>query len=191
MQTLGAPRHLKKAWLQRHTGEDYNSAGTTGSGVCIKLPITLDQPIEQTTKTDLTNEQDKSNTLETQKPTKTETEATSIHSFNIGTMAVNNVNKTKSIGNLFLFLIDSVHVSNQSRTARKQITNLLIRIKLLGANKGVPPKKAIENTNPLTLISDTHTKDDDRNSELDKNDEDSSSDQVWFAYYSYMYQSSK
>uniref|UniRef100_A0A1B0DQ77 Uncharacterized protein n=1 Tax=Phlebotomus papatasi TaxID=29031 RepID=A0A1B0DQ77_PHLPP len=37
-----APRHLKKAWLQRHTGEDLeDSTGITGGGSCVKLPLTL------------------------------------------------------------------------------------------------------------------------------------------------------
>lgn len=38
-----APRHLKKAWLQRHTGEDFeDTTGVVGSGNCIKLPLKLD-----------------------------------------------------------------------------------------------------------------------------------------------------
>lgn len=39
------PRHLKKAWLQRHTGEDpEDTTGAVGSGNCVKLPITLTPP---------------------------------------------------------------------------------------------------------------------------------------------------
>lgn len=45
-----------------------------------------------------------------------------------------------------------------------------------GANKGNPQKK--QNTNSLTTASDSHKKDTDRISEADKQDEDSSSDQV-------------
>nr|XP_015837929.1 PREDICTED: probable JmjC domain-containing histone demethylation protein 2C isoform X2 [Tribolium castaneum] len=35
-------RHLKKAWLQRHTGEDLeDTTGVTGSGSCVTLPISM------------------------------------------------------------------------------------------------------------------------------------------------------
>lgn len=99
--STAAPRHLKKAWLQRHTGEDYTSTGITGGGVCITLPMNLDTPKDQPTKTDPVEEQQKNSTLDTPNSSKTETEATSIHSFNIGTTAVNSINKQKSIGSLF------------------------------------------------------------------------------------------
>lgn len=45
-----APRHLKKAWLQRHTGEDTTGEDTTGvigSGNCIKLPLKLENAAGQ------------------------------------------------------------------------------------------------------------------------------------------------
>ncbi|XP_063708531.1 lysine-specific demethylase 3A isoform X2 [Culicoides brevitarsis] len=43
-----APRHLKKAWLQRHTGEDIeDTTGVIGSGNCIKLPLKLENAAGQ------------------------------------------------------------------------------------------------------------------------------------------------
>ncbi|XP_044259343.1 lysine-specific demethylase 3A [Tribolium madens] len=63
-------RHLKKAWLQRHTGEDLeDTTGVTGSGSCVTLPII--------------------NMASNNK----ENPVHSIHS--IGSMAVNSINKTK------------------------------------------------------------------------------------------------
>lgn len=45
-----APRHLKKAWLQRHTGEDSeDTTGIIGSGNCIKLPLKLENPTNMVT----------------------------------------------------------------------------------------------------------------------------------------------
>lgn len=64
-------RHLKKAWLQRHTGEDIeDTTGVTGTGSCVTLPmaITPTPPKEVTPPT------------------------TSLH--NIGSMAVNSINKS-------------------------------------------------------------------------------------------------
>lgn len=62
-------RHLKKAWLQRHTGEDLeDTTGVTGSGSCVTLPI---------------------HTMAANK----ENPMHSIHS--IGSMAVNSISKTK------------------------------------------------------------------------------------------------
>lgn len=66
-------RHLKKAWLQRHTGEDLeDTTGVTGSGSCVTLPLNINTP----------------------SPSK-ETPVTSLH--NIGSMAVNSINKSKHL----------------------------------------------------------------------------------------------
>lgn len=66
-------RHLKKAWLQRHTGEDLedSTACVTGSGSSVTLPLSVN------------------NTNISKEPTT----VTSLHS--IGSMAVNSINKTK------------------------------------------------------------------------------------------------
>ena len=67
-------RHLKKAWLQRHTGEDVeDNTGVTGSGSCVTLPI-----ISMASN-------NKENPIH------------SIHS--IGSMAVNSISKTKHFSN--------------------------------------------------------------------------------------------
>lgn len=70
-------RHLKKAWLQRHTGEDLDdSASVTGSGSVVTTPsLTVNS-----TGTNLNKE-----------PAMTVT--TSLHS--IGSMAVNSISKSK------------------------------------------------------------------------------------------------
>lgn len=66
-------RHLKKAWLQRHTGEDLeDTTGVTGSGSCVTLPLNISAPT----------------------PAK-ESPVTSLH--NIGSMAVNSINKSKHL----------------------------------------------------------------------------------------------
>lgn len=71
-QTSYPVRHLKKAWLQRHTGEDLeDNTGITGSGSCVTLPMNINNS-NQTTK---------------------EPPVTSLH--NIGSMAVNSINKGK------------------------------------------------------------------------------------------------
>lgn len=67
-------RHLKKAWLQRHTGEDLeDTTGVVGSGSCVSLPLTINTPSPP--------------------PTKNENPVNSIHS--VGSMAVNSINKGK------------------------------------------------------------------------------------------------
>ncbi|XP_066252444.1 lysine-specific demethylase 3B [Euwallacea similis] len=67
-------RHLKKAWLQRHTGEDLeDTVGVIGSGSCVTLPLNIDPPTSPTIKN--------------------ENPVNSIHS--VGSMAVNSINKTK------------------------------------------------------------------------------------------------
>lgn len=77
-----APRHLKKAWLQRHTGEDVEDrTGIVGGGSCVKLPLTTAAPTVSTNTS--TNNSTTSNPL--------------VHSLHtVGTMAVNSINKTKS-----------------------------------------------------------------------------------------------
>lgn len=84
-----APRHLKKAWLQRHTGEDVEDrTGIVGSGSCVKLPLTTAAPTVVTTTT-TTNNATSSNPL--------------VHSLHtVGSMAVNSINKTKNLGNKVL-----------------------------------------------------------------------------------------
>lgn len=65
-------RHLKKAWLQRHTGEDLeDTTGVIGSGSCVTLPLNINS----------SNQPPKENSV------------SSLH--NIGSMAVNSINKTK------------------------------------------------------------------------------------------------
>lgn len=71
-------RHLKKAWLQRHTGEDLeDTTGVVGSGTCVTLPMNI-------------------KTTSTVTPVK-ENPVNSIHS--VGSMAVNSINKTKHFSN--------------------------------------------------------------------------------------------
>lgn len=65
-------RHLKKAWLQRHTGEDVeDTTGVTGGGSCVTLPLNISNP-----------------------PPNREPHVASLH--NIGSMAVNSINKVKN-----------------------------------------------------------------------------------------------
>ncbi|XP_060527245.1 probable JmjC domain-containing histone demethylation protein 2C isoform X2 [Cylas formicarius] len=67
-------RHLKKAWLQRHTGEDLeDTTGVVGSGSCVTLPLNINRPSPP--------------------PSKNESPVNSIHS--VGSMAVNSISKTK------------------------------------------------------------------------------------------------
>lgn len=69
-------RHLKKAWLQRHTGEDVeDTTDVRGSGSCVTLPIP--------------NVSNSSNV-----PVKEPPAVTSLHT--IGSMAINSINKTKA-----------------------------------------------------------------------------------------------
>ncbi|XP_045460548.1 lysine-specific demethylase 3A-like isoform X3 [Harmonia axyridis] len=68
-------RHLKKAWLQRHTGEDMeDTTGVIGSGSCVTLPINI--------STSNNNKDPPVNTLHA-----------------IGSMAVNSISKTKHLTN--------------------------------------------------------------------------------------------
>lgn len=68
-------RHLKKAWLQRHTGEDLeDTTGVVGSGSCVTLPLNIKSTTTATT-------------------TVKENPVNSIHS--VGSMAVNSISKSK------------------------------------------------------------------------------------------------
>lgn len=75
----GGPRHLKKAWLQRHTGEDFeDTTGVTGGGSCVKLPLTI-----VTTNNAMT-------------PAAVSALNPPVHSLHtVGSMAINSINKTK------------------------------------------------------------------------------------------------
>ncbi|ERL87714.1 hypothetical protein D910_05104, partial [Dendroctonus ponderosae] len=68
-------RHLKKAWLQRHTGEDIeDTTGLVGSGSCVTLPLNIS----------------------TSSPPSVKNETPSVKSIHaVGSMAVNSINKSK------------------------------------------------------------------------------------------------
>ncbi|XP_015112860.1 probable JmjC domain-containing histone demethylation protein 2C isoform X3 [Diachasma alloeum] len=79
---------LKKAWLQRHSGEDAteDNTGVVGSGSCVTLPLNIAQAPSQPL-----------NSKEREGTTTSLTSAVnSIH--NIGSMAVNSINKSKVAG---------------------------------------------------------------------------------------------
>ncbi|XP_015608899.1 lysine-specific demethylase 3B isoform X2 [Cephus cinctus] len=79
---------LKKAWLQRHSGEDgtEDTTGVVGSGSCVTLPLNIAQAPSQP----LNKER------ETTSTTSLPSAVNSIH--NIGSMAVNSINKSKVPG---------------------------------------------------------------------------------------------
>lgn len=80
-------RHLKKAWLQRHTGEDAeDTTGVIGSGSCVTLPLNIKATTPPTVAA----------AIATTNPVK-ENPVNSIHS--IGSMAVNSINKIKHFSN--------------------------------------------------------------------------------------------
>ncbi|XP_051173080.1 probable JmjC domain-containing histone demethylation protein 2C isoform X3 [Leptopilina boulardi] len=80
---------LKKAWLQRHSGEDgtEDTTGVVGSGSCVTLPLNIAQAPSQPL-----NNKERETTTSTSLPSA----VNSIH--NIGSMAVNSINKTKVTG---------------------------------------------------------------------------------------------
>ncbi|CAH1155213.1 unnamed protein product [Phaedon cochleariae] len=89
-------RHLKKAWLQRHTGEDVeDTTGVVGSGSCLTLPLNIKADLGATgaagatgaTPTAAAATNANAATVTKENP------VNSIHS--IGSMAVNSINKTK------------------------------------------------------------------------------------------------
>lgn len=71
-------RHLKKAWLQRHTGEDIDmdTTGIVGSGTCVTLPINI-----------------VNNRSESSVPSSKETSSIGSRTNSIGSMAVNSISK--------------------------------------------------------------------------------------------------
>lgn len=91
---------MKKAWLQRHTGEDYeDTTGVTGGGNCVKLPLTLNTPSTTQSTILIATTTNTSPQLEEQiKLETTVTTSSPIPSLNIASMAVNSINKSKSIG---------------------------------------------------------------------------------------------
>ncbi|XP_057340415.1 probable JmjC domain-containing histone demethylation protein 2C isoform X2 [Microplitis mediator] len=88
---------LKKAWLQRHSGEDgtEDTTGVVGSGSCVTLPLNSaqapSQPLHKERESTTSNSNSTSNTT-----TSLPSAVNSIH--NIGSMAVNSINKTKATG---------------------------------------------------------------------------------------------
>ncbi|XP_043588061.1 probable JmjC domain-containing histone demethylation protein 2C isoform X3 [Bombus pyrosoma] len=84
---------LKKAWLQRHSGEDgtEDTTGVVGSGTCVTLPMNISQAPSQSlnNKERDTSSNVSGNTTTTCLPSA----VNSIH--NIGSMAVNSINKSK------------------------------------------------------------------------------------------------
>ncbi|XP_076294418.1 lysine demethylase 3 isoform X2 [Lasioglossum baleicum] len=87
------PGHkLKKAWLQRHSGEDgtEDTTGVVGSGSCVTLPLNISQATSQPLNSkERDSSSNNSNTTTTCMPSA----VNSIH--NIGSMAVNSINKSK------------------------------------------------------------------------------------------------
>ncbi|KZC07767.1 Lysine-specific demethylase 3B [Dufourea novaeangliae] len=83
---------LKKAWLQRHSGEDgtEDTTGVIGSGSCVTLPLNIAQtPTQPINNKERDASSNNSNTSTTCLPSA----VNSIH--NIGSMAVNSINKSK------------------------------------------------------------------------------------------------
>lgn len=90
---------LKKAWLQRHSGEDgsEDTTGVVGSGSCVTLPLTKaqapSQPLQSSKERESGGGNGGNTTRETSGTTSLPSAVNSIH--NIGSMAVNSINKTK------------------------------------------------------------------------------------------------
>ncbi|CAD6208707.1 GSCOCG00003515001-RA-CDS [Cotesia congregata] len=88
---------LKKAWLQRHSGEDgtEDTTGVIGSGSCVTLPLNSaqapSQPLHKERESTISNSNSTANTT-----TSLPSAVNSIH--NIGSMAVNSINKPKGTG---------------------------------------------------------------------------------------------
>ncbi|XP_076625774.1 lysine demethylase 3 isoform X2 [Colletes latitarsis] len=83
---------LKKAWLQRHSGEDgtEDTTGVVGSGSCVTLPLNISQAPSQPLNN---KERDASSNNANATTTCMPSAVNSIH--NIGSMAVNSINKSK------------------------------------------------------------------------------------------------
>lgn len=89
--TTNYPVHkLKKAWLQRHSGEDSteDTTGVIGSGSCVTLPLN----ILQTPSQPINKERESTTSVTGSLPSA----VNSIH--NIGSMAVNSINRSKVTG---------------------------------------------------------------------------------------------
>lgn len=93
---------LKKAWLQRHSGEDgtEDTTGIVGSGSCLTLPLKMSQVPSQPLNNKEHRESSSGGTSNTTNNAPTSTclpsAVNSIH--NIGSMAVNSINKSKVTG---------------------------------------------------------------------------------------------
>ena len=107
--TTNYPVHkLKKAWLQRHSGEDgtEDTTGVVGSGSCVMLPMKIaqepSQPLNSKDNTSVTTT-GSTTTQATSVTTTVSTTTTTTNSLpsavnsihNIGSMAVNSINKSK------------------------------------------------------------------------------------------------
>lgn len=93
---------LKKAWLQRHSGEDgtEDTTGIVGSGSCVTLPLNISQVPSQPliSKEHRESSSGASSNTTNNAPASTclPSAVNSIH--NIGSMAVNSINKSKGTG---------------------------------------------------------------------------------------------
>ncbi|KAI4476626.1 hypothetical protein M0804_013443 [Polistes exclamans] len=85
---------LKKAWLQRHSGEDgtEDTTGMVGSGSCVTLPLNISQAPSQP----LNNKEREPSSNSSNTTTTTTCLPSAVNSiYNIGSMAVNSINKSK------------------------------------------------------------------------------------------------
>lgn len=140
---------LKKAWLQRHSGEDgTDDKDIVGSGSCVTLPLTLPK-----------------------KELETVSIVSSLH--NIGSMAVNSINKTKTKSNNRKVNNKDNNNSNVSGSGNGGLLNGHMPVKLPDADdssssdperkttplKRVPPKvKRKKGTVRKTLNDDSKRK---------------------------------
>lgn len=85
---LGAPRHLKKAWLQRHTGEDMTGSKITTESIAL---VTSSSPSSSSS-----NEKNANDNGTKTRATSNNRNTDSVHSYDVGVLAVNS--KNKSIG---------------------------------------------------------------------------------------------
>ncbi|KAK2585971.1 hypothetical protein KPH14_010548 [Odynerus spinipes] len=84
---------LKKAWLQRHSGEDgtEDTTGMVGSGSCVTLPLNISQAPSQPL-----NNKEREPSSNSSGTTTTTCLPSAVNSiYNIGSMAVNSINKSK------------------------------------------------------------------------------------------------
>ncbi|KAK0086395.1 hypothetical protein PV325_003271 [Microctonus aethiopoides] len=87
---------LKKAWLQRHSGEDgtEDTTGVIGSGSCVTLPLNIAQVPSQPLNKE--RESTSGTTTTTTTTTSLPSAVNSIH--NVGSLAINSINKSKVTG---------------------------------------------------------------------------------------------